>query len=56
MVVTATASGRWALKDCIKGSFLEGLDDFNIEVMYRELAANSVAFMLMTRVRPMSAG
>ena len=37
------------LKDCIKGSFLEGLDDFNIEVMYRELAANSVAFMLMTR-------
>ena len=37
------------LKDCIKDSFLEGLDDFNIEVMYRELAANSVAFMLMTR-------
>ena len=37
------------LKDCIKGSFLEGLDDFNIEVMYRELAANSVAYMLMTR-------
>ena len=37
------------LKDCIKSSFLEGLDDFNIEVMYRELAANSVAYMLMTR-------
>ena len=37
------------LKDCIKDSFLEGLDDFNIEVMYRELAANSVAYMLMTR-------
>ena len=37
------------LKDYIKGSFLEGLDDFNIEVMYRELVANSVAFMLMTR-------
>ena len=37
------------LKDFIKNSFLEGLDDFNIEVMYRELAANSVAYMLMTR-------
>ena len=37
------------LKDCIKGSFLEGLDDFNIEVMYRELAVGSVAYMLMTR-------
>ena len=37
------------LKDCIEGSFLEGLDDFNIEVMYRELAVNSVAYMLMTR-------
>ena len=37
------------LKDCIKDSFLEGLDDFNIEVIYRELAANSVAYMLMTR-------
>jgi len=37
------------LKDCIKDSFLEELDDFNIEVMYRELAANSVAYMLMTR-------
>ena len=37
------------LKDCTKDSFLEELDDFNIEVMYRELAANSVAYMLMTR-------
>ena len=37
------------LKDCIKDSFLEGLDDFNIEVMYRELAVGSVAYMLMTR-------
>ena len=37
------------LKDYIEGSFLEGLDDYNIEVMYRELAANSVAYMLMTR-------
>ena len=37
------------LKDYTEGSFLEGLDDYNIEVMYRELAANSVAYMLMTR-------
>ena len=37
------------LKDCIKDSFLEGLDDFNIEVIYRELAVGSVAYMLMTR-------
>ena len=37
------------LKDYVEGSFLEGLDDYNIEVMYRELAANSVAYMLMTR-------
>ena len=37
------------LKTCTEGSFLEGLDDFNIEVMYRELAVNSVAFMLMAR-------
>ena len=34
------------LKDCTKDSFLEELDDFNIEVIYRRLAANSVAFML----------
>ncbi len=32
------------LKDCTKDSFLEELDDFNIEVVYRRLAANSVAF------------
>ena len=37
------------LKDCTKDSFLEGLDDFNIEVIYRRLAANSVAFMLISR-------
>ena len=37
------------LKTCTEGSFLEGLDDFNIEVMYRELAVNSVTFMLMAR-------
>ena len=38
-----------AVIERLSDSFLEGLDDFNIEVMYRELAANSVAYMLMTR-------
>lgn len=37
------------LQDCTKDSFLEELDDFNIEVIYRRLAANSVAFMLISR-------
>ena len=37
------------LKDCTKDSFLEELDAFNIEVIYRRLAANSVAFMLISR-------
>ena len=37
------------LKDCTKDSFLEELDDFNIEVIYRRLATNSVAFMLISR-------
>ena len=37
------------LRDCTKDSFLEELDDFNIEVVYRRLAANSVAFMLISR-------
>lgn len=37
------------LKDCTKDSFLEELDDFNIEVIYRRLAANSVAFILISR-------
>ena len=37
------------LKDCTKDSFLEELDDFNVEVMYKRLAVNSVAFMLMSR-------
>ena len=37
------------LRDCTKDSFLEELDDFNIEVIYRRLAANSVAFMLISR-------
>ena len=37
------------LKYCTKDSFLEELDDFNIEVIYRRLATNSVAFMLISR-------
>lgn len=37
------------LKDCTKDSFLEELDDFNIEVIYRRLATYSVAFMLISR-------
>lgn len=37
------------LKGCTKDSFLEGLDDLNIEVIYRRLTANSVAFMLISR-------
>ena len=37
------------LKDYVKDSFLEELDDFNIEVIYKHLAVNSVAFMLMSR-------
>ena len=37
------------LKDYVKDSFLVELDDFNIEVIYKRLAVNSVAFMLMSR-------
>ena len=37
------------LKDCTNDSFLEELDDFNVEVIYKRLAANSVAFMLISR-------
>lgn len=37
------------LKGCTKGSFLEELDDFNIEVVYKRLAVNSVAYMLLSR-------
>lgn len=37
------------LNDCVKDSFLEELDDLNIEVIYKRLAINSVAFMLLTR-------
>ena len=34
------------LKDYLKDSFLEELDDFNIEVIYKRLAVNSVAWIL----------
>ncbi len=37
------------LKGCTKDSFLEELDDFNIEVIYKRLAVNSVAYMLFSR-------
>ena len=37
------------LTDFTKDSFLEELDDFNVEVCYRRLVTNSVAFMLMSR-------
>lgn len=37
------------LKSCTQDSFLEELDDFNVEVIYKRLATNSVAHMLMSR-------
>ena len=37
------------LKGCTKDSFLEELDDYNIEMIYKRLAANSVAYMLLSR-------
>ena len=37
------------LKDCLEDSFLEELDGFNIEVIYKRLAVNSVAYMLLSR-------
>ena len=37
------------LKDFTKDSFLEELDDLNVEVSYRRLVTNSVAYMLMSR-------
>ena len=37
------------LKDCTENSFLEELDGFNVEVIYKRLAANSVAYMLLSR-------
>ena len=37
------------LKGVTQDSFLEELDEYNIEVLYKRLAVNSVAFMLMSR-------
>ena len=37
------------LRDCREDSLLEELDDLNLEVSYRRLAENSVAFMLLSR-------
>ena len=37
------------IKDYTQDSFLEELDDFNVEVIYRQLAINSVAYMLISR-------
>ena len=37
------------LKSCTQDSLLEELDEYNIEVIYRQLAVNSVAYMLMSR-------
>ena len=37
------------LKGFTKDSFLEELDDLNVEVCYRRLVTNSIAFMLMSR-------
>lgn len=38
------------LKNCVKNSFLEELDELNIEVRYRQLIETSVAYMLLTRL------
>ena len=37
------------LKGVTQDSFLEELDEYNIEVLYKRLAVNSVAFMMMSR-------
>jgi N12 class adenine-specific DNA methylase len=37
------------LCDCREGSFLEELDELNVEVLYTNTLKNSVAFMLLTR-------
>ena len=37
------------LKGFTRDSFVEELDDLNVEVCYRRLVTNSVAFMLMSR-------
>ena len=37
------------LIDCKEHSFIEDLDEFNIEVVYKRLVRNSMAYMMMTR-------
>ena len=37
------------LRNCTEGSFLEELDDFNIESAYRRALENSVGYMLLSR-------
>ena len=37
------------LKGSYSGSYLEELDDFNVEVMFKKLLSNSVAYMLLAR-------
>ena len=37
------------LKSCTQDSLLEELDEYNVEVIYRQLAVNSVAYMLTSR-------
>ena len=37
------------LKSCTQNSLLEELDEYNVEVIYRQLAVNSVAYMLTSR-------
>lgn len=37
------------LRYCKEDSFLEGLDDFNVEVQYRRALENSVGYMLLSR-------
>ena len=37
------------LKSCTQDNLLEELDEYNVEVIYRQLAVNSVAYMLMSR-------
>ena len=37
------------LKECTKDSFLEELDDFNVEVIYKRLAVNSVVMFITSK-------
>ena len=37
------------LKTVTEGSFLEGLDELNLEVMYREALKSSIGYMLLAR-------